>query len=549
MVEANAAGICSKEALQERAQFAELGAELCWKTALFEAQVNSSLDGIVVVDTRGRKVLQNQRMIDLWKLPPHISADSDDARQVQFITQMTRNPQQFFEKVLHLYAHPTEVSRDEIELTNGAVLDRYSSPVVGKDGVHYGRIWTYRDITESWKLEARLRQSQKMEAIGQLAGGVAHNFNNLLTVIRGNSEFLLMSAEQFSSQAADCLKQVVAAADRAAGLTRQLLLFGRKQAMQTQPLNLADVALNLTRMLKRIIGEDIDLQLRHAGRPPFVQADAGMIEQVLVNLVVNAQDAMPHGGQLVISTESICFARADTQVHPEARAGEFICLSVTDAGTGIAPEHLPHIFEPFYTTKDVGKGTGLGLATVYGIVKQHSGWIEVSSQPGSGSTFSIFLPAIPPPASTAATLQIESDLHDGTETILLVEDDAPVRLITRRVLESHGYRICEARSGQEALELWGGRKEEIALLLSDIVLPGGITGRELAEQLLAQRPALKVIFVSGYTADVIGKDTDFFRRSGSQLLHKPCSSRALVEAVRRCLDGKHPAARAVAAGQ
>jgi two-component system cell cycle sensor histidine kinase/response regulator CckA len=530
--------IRSQEALNERAQLSELEEELRWKTAFLEAHVNSSLDGIMVVDNRGKKVLQNQRSIDLWKLPPHIAADSDDAKQIEFIMKMTKNPQQFFEKVVHLNSHPTEVSREEIELTDGTVLDRYSSPAVGKDGVHYGRIWRFRDITESRKLEAQFRQQQKMEAIGQLAGGVAHDFNNLLTVIRGNTEFLLMGAGPFTRQTTDCLKQVVAATDRAAGLTRQLLLFGRKQVMQTQPLNLTDVVGNLTKMLKRIIGENIDLQLRYAGRPPFVRADVGMIEQVLVNLVVNARDAMPHGGQLVISVKSIRFARAETPRHPEARAGAFVCLSVADAGTGIAPEHLPHIFEPFYTTKDLGKGSGLGLATVFGIVKEHLGWIEVSSKLGSGCTFKIFLPAIPPPANTAATPQTEPDLRGGTETILLVEDDDSVRLIARRVLESHGYKIYEARSGREALELWRSRGEEITLLLSDIIMPGGITGRELAEQLLAQRPALKVIFVSGYTADVIGKDTDFFRRSRSHLLHKPCSPRTLLTAIRRCLDGK-----------
>jgi PAS domain S-box-containing protein len=395
-----------------------------------------------------------------------------------------------------------------------------------------------RDITERKQLEQQLRQSQKMDAIGQLAGGVAHDFNNMLAVIRGNAELLLMDPDQHTPETRECLKQVTAASERAANLTRQLLAFSRKQVMQSRPLILNDVMADLTKMLKRIIGEHIDLQCRYAAQLPFVQADAGMIEQVLLNLAVNARDAMPRGGQLLITTTTVSFDAAYARAHPEAGAGEFVCLTVGDTGTGIAPEHLPRIFEPFFTTKEVGKGTGLGLATVYGIVTQHRGWVEVASQPGAGATFKIFLPAIATPASAAATPQAEADLPRGTETILLVEDDYGVRMITRRVLESHGYKICEATAAGEALDLWRSRAEEIALLLTDIVLPQGVTGRDLAEQLRAQRPALKVVFMSGYSADVIGKDTDFFRRTRSSVLQKPISSRALLETVRRCLDVK-----------
>jgi CheY-like chemotaxis protein len=308
--------------------------------------------------------------------------------------------------------------------------------------------------------------------------------------------------------------------------------------MQSRPLVLDNVIADLTKMLKRIIGEHIDLQCRYAAQLPFVQADAGMIEQVLLNLAVNARDAMPRGGHVLITTDTARFDAAYARTHPEASVGEFVCLTVSDTGTGIAPEHLPRIFEPFFTTKELGKGTGLGLATVYGIVKQHQGWIEVASQPGAGATFKILLPAIPTPAWTAATAPIETDLPGGAETILLVEDDYAVRLTTRRVLESRGYKIYEATAAGEALDLWRGHVEEIALLLTDIVMPQGVTGRDLAEQLRAQRPALKVIFMSGYSADVIGKDTDFFRRTQSSFLQKPCSARALLEAVRRSLDGK-----------
>jgi signal transduction histidine kinase/ligand-binding sensor domain-containing protein/ActR/RegA family two-component response regulator len=415
--------------------------------------------------------------------------------------------------------------------------------------------------------EAKLRQSQKMEAIGQLAGGVAHDFNNLLCVIRGNADLVLMDPAQLSEQGTDCLKQITAAADRAANLTRQLLAFGRKQVMQTEPLNLIGVIGNLTKMLKRIIGEDIELRCASGDRLPFIQADVGMIEQVLVNLVVNARDAMPRGGQLVIRTEVIRFGPDYAQTNPEAREGRFVCLSVSDSGTGIAPEHLPHIFEPFFTTKGPGKGTGLGLATVYGVVKQHQGWIEVISNVGTvecqqastisrrdgnnakvlgtrtarhsdgGTTFKIFLPAIELPAPAAPNETDEKRPQGGTETILVVEDDEGVRSLTRRLLEGFGYRTLEAASGRRALESWQDRVEEIDLLVTDMVMPEGVTGRELAEQMRVRRPDLKVVFMSGYSPDVAGKDTEFIHRNGARFLQKPVAPRELLETVRHCLDG------------
>jgi len=395
-----------------------------------------------------------------------------------------------------------------------------------------------RDISARKLLEDQFRQSQKMEAIGQLAGGVAHDFNNMLAVIRGNAELLLMDEDRHTAATNDCLKQITAASERAANLTRQLLAFSRKQVMQSQPLVLNRVIADLTRMLKRIIGEHIDLRCSYAEQLPYVRADAGMIEQVLLNLAVNARDAMPRGGHLLISTDTASFDTAYAKTRPEASAGEFVCVAVTDTGTGIAPEHLPRIFEPFFTTKELGKGTGLGLATAYGIITQHRGWIDVSSQAGAGATFRIYLPVIPSPRVAPVAPQAGTELPGGTETILLVEDDYAVRVITRRVLESRGYKIYEATTAREAVEVWRSRAEEIALLLTDIVMPQGVTGRDLTDELRAQRPTLKVIFMSGYSADVIGKDTEFFRRIKSYFLQKPFSAEVLLQTVRRCLDGK-----------
>jgi two-component system cell cycle sensor histidine kinase/response regulator CckA len=387
--------------------------------------------------------------------------------------------------------------------------------------------------------EEQLRQSQKMEAIGHLAGGVAHDFNNLLAVIRDNTELVLMTGGQLSGTVSDCLTEVVAAADRAANLTRQLLTFSRKQVMQYQPLDLNEVIGNFTKMLKRIISEDVQLQCNYAARLPAVMADVGMLEQVLVNLAVNARDAMPKGGQLLVATETTRLDADYARTHPEAGAGEFVCLSVTDTGTGIDPEHLPHIFEPFFTTKDVGKGTGLGLATVYGIAQQHQGWIEVASKPGLGSTFRIFLPAI----QGSLAIGPETDPAapkpaGGSETILLVEDDEAVRSLTGRVLKHFGYHVHEAASGPQALELWRAHKEEIALVLTDMIMPRHMSGRELIEQLLAERPALKFIIMSGYNGESVSADTTFLRRTRSRFLQKPCDSSTLLRAVREALDEK-----------
>ncbi len=384
--------------------------------------------------------------------------------------------------------------------------------------------------------QEQLRQSQKLEAIGQLAGGVAHDFNNLLAVIRGNTELALLRPGQFGSEATECLNQVVAAADRAANLTRQLLAFGRKQVLQSQALNLNELVANLAKMLKRIIGEHLQLHTAYAPSLPTIQGDPGMIEQVLINLVVNARDAMPQGGQLTIATEEVSFDAGCVRDHPEARPGRFVTLAVRDTGTGISPEHLPRIFEPFFTTKEVGKGTGLGLATAYGTLKQHGGWIEASSQVGVGSTFTLFLPASSAAAGAPTNTTADSEPLRGNENILLVEDEDSVRRLTRRVLETFGYRVLEARSGREALDLSPSQLEQMDLLLTDVIMPGGVTGRELAERLTSERPNLKVVFTSGYSGEVLGHDTEIMRRSKTRFLSKPCSPRELLLAIRQCLD-------------
>jgi two-component system, cell cycle sensor histidine kinase and response regulator CckA len=415
------------------------------------------------------------------------------------------------------------------------------TPVLDQRGEITYFIAVKQDVTERKELESQLRQAQKMEALGQLAGGVAHDFNNLLTVIRGNTELVLLDAGQFSNQARECLQQVVAASERAANLTRQLLTFGSKRVMRPQALDLNEVVRNLTKMLTRIIGENIQMQCAYDTGLPCVQADVGMIEQVLVNLVVNARDAMPRGGQLFIATEKISIEKTQVRVHPEARGGDFVCLNVRDTGTGIRPEHLPRIFEPFFSTKEPGKGSGLGLATVHGIVRQHQGWVQVSTQIGTGTTLRVFLPVIPAPRTGIAHPEAEPSLRGGTEGILLVEDDLAVRLTTHRVLEAFGYHVWEAATGREALGLWSNHAKEIALLLTDMVLPDAINGRELAKQLRAQRSDLKAVFISGYGPEVAFTDKDLLQQNQPYVLQKPCSSQVLLHTLRQCLDDKQPA--------
>jgi CheY-like chemotaxis protein len=289
----------------------------------------------------------------------------------------------------------------------------------------------------------------------------------------------------------------------------------------------------MTKMLQRILGEDIALQAEYAPNLPPVRADVGMLEQVLLNLAVNSRDAMPRGGRLAISTRAQTFSNDDAAHNADMAPGLHVCLGVSDTGSGIAPEVLPRIFEPFFTTKEVGKGTGLGLATVHGIVKQHHGWIEVASEAGRGTAFQIYLPAMTDGRRVAESAPADT-LPRGTETILVVEDESAVRLLVVHLLERCGYSVLQTESGVEALEIWKTHRDEVDLLLTDLVMPGGISGRELAARLLAEKPRLKVVYTSGYSADVAGKAVTLVE--GSNFLQKPYQPFKLAQTVRACLD-------------
>ncbi len=437
-------------------------------------------------------------------------------------------PSQTSQKVQECLATNQPNLRQKVTLAN-RILSWSFFPISSGRVVHcYGA-----DVTEMLSLEAQLRHAQKLESVGQLAAGVAHDFNNLLTVIQGYAECLLNQKQQdaFTHSA---LKQISLASQRAAGLTRQLLTFSRKQVLQPQVLDLNALLKNLLKMISRVVGEHIQIENQYAPDLPCIEADTGMIEQVAMNLVVNSRDAMPNGGTLRISTSTAQFDTEHVSRNPEALPGSFVCLTVSDTGCGMDARTLERIFEPFFTTKAIGKGTGLGLATVYGIVKQHKGWLEVASQPGQGTTFKIYFPTAAEPKSVPATAQDLAEIKSGRcETVFLVEDDAVLRAFVREVLLSHQYRVVEAASGAEALQTWDRMKGQVDLLLTDMVMPNGVSGWELAIQLRKHRADLKVIFSSGYSEEVIGND---FALERAWFLAKPYNPQQLAQMVRRCLD-------------
>ena len=397
------------------------------------------------------------------------------------------------------------------------------------DSALLGRALGY--ATSRQNMRAQLRRAQRMEAMGQLASGVAHDLNNLLTVLNGHAELL---AELWDgSDGLENVQGIRDACERAGQLTRQLLNLNQRQVSQLRPLDLNRVVSDFSRMLRRVLGGEVRLALSLSAQPASALADVGMIEQVLLNLAINARDAMPTGGVLTLETGAAELAGAAV-THPDAYAGSFVTLAVRDTGVGIPPELLGRIWEPFLTTKEMGKGTGLGLSIVQGIVQQHRGWVVVESQPGSGTCFEIYLPRAET-AAEDATAPVAATARRGTERVLLVDDEAPLRQLVRTVLERQGYQVLEARSAVDAIACYEEHGGEVDLLLTDLVMPGGMTGRELAEELIGRAPELAVLLTSGYGADA--GDADAAGRS-LPVLPKPFAPSRLLTAVRHALDAR-----------
>ena len=391
------------------------------------------------------------------------------------------------------------------------------------------------DITEQLKIEAQLRQAQKMEVIGRMAAGIAHEFNNLLTVIQGDVG-LLQAANPSQVDRAALLEQIMQASQRAATFTRQLLAFSRKQVLQPRVLNLSEVVTRTKKMLSRLIGEKFEVTVHCESDIVSLRADEGGLEQVLMNLVLNARDAMANGGVVEINSDLVTLDENAASKNAEARPGTFACIKVTDHGCGMTPQIISRIFDPFFTTKDVGKGTGLGLSTIHGIVKQHEGWVEVVSELGKGSTFKVFLPCCEgaPAQPVLAAQQAAPETGKG-EIILVVEDDVPVRELACMALKKRGYNVIEAANGPEAIEAWKKSPEPIELLLTDMVMPNGMSGGELARELMERNPKLKIIYTSGYSPEILKQDS--LLAQGINFLPKPYDLPALLKAVRLCLDG------------
>lgn len=424
----------------------------------------------------------------------------------------------------------------QVEL--GKAGTRALEAAVAVAGAHDERVFTIciRDVSQKAPAQPTLYQSQRRQLVGSLAGGIAHDFNNILTAVICQIDLALLDKE-LSQQARESLMQAMESARRGAELNAKLLQFSRNTEARPTAVQLTRLVDETVFLLRRGIDRRIGIQFAAPGSdlwPAWV--DEGQFMQVLMSLSLNARDAMPKGGELAISLSVVELDSTAAQWRStEAQAGEFVCLSVSDTGCGIAPEDLLRIYEPFFTTKAIGQGTGLGLSTVYGIVKQHGGWIEVSSKLNIGTKFNIFLPSVVAGVA-AATGGIESKVVGGTETILLVEDEPPVRTLAHVILQRNGYHVLEATSGADALSVWGQHAAKIDLLLTDIIMPQGVSGRELAQKLRAERPGLKVVFVSGYSPDSMEIEAELNEQT--LFMQKPYLPEHLLRSVRQVLDGQ-----------
>jgi PAS domain S-box-containing protein len=591
--------------------------QLLWKTAFFEAKVHSSPDGVLIVDSAGKKILQNQRMIDLWNIPPDFAAETDDHLQLEWVTNQVKNPRQFSEKVAYLHAHPDEISQDEVELIDGRFFDRYSAPVRGQDGKYYGRIWSFRDITErrrsdarfrrlvdsnaqgvlfwnesgdvtgandaflrlvnytredlesgciNWvartppeyadldrraleelaadgacapyekelirkdgsrvhiligsatfednpkeglsfvldlterkKLEKQFLRAQRMESIGTLAGGIAHDLNNILSPILMSIGVLQLTA--IDPEAKRLLSTVEVSARRGADIVRQVLSFARGiegERVEVQPQYLLK---DLERIIKDTFPKNILLSFSVASDTRTILGDPTQVQQILLNLCVNARDAMPNGGNLSVAMED-CFLDAQyVAKNTQAKAGRFVKISVSDSGTGVPPDLQDKIFEPFFTTKELNQGTGLGLSTVMAIVKSHNGIINLYSEPGKGSTFRVYLPAMESASESWSDKPEDAPLPRGNgETILVVDDEASILTVTTQTLQAFGYHVLPATDGAEALAIYAQHRNEIALVLTDIMMPV-MDGNAMIRVLLRINPQVKIITTSGLNAN------------------------------------------------
>jgi signal transduction histidine kinase/DNA-binding response OmpR family regulator len=505
--------------------------ELRWKTTLLEAQMESALDGILVVDDQGKKILQNRRMEEMWKVPPPGGAGKVDAAQAVFDPAYEKNPRQFIEKVAYLNAHPEEAGHDVIELVDGTVLDRYSAPVRDKSGKNYGRIWSFRDITERRKLEAQFRQAQKMESIGMLAGGIAHDFNNILSAILGNLHLARLDAEN-QPELLGYLDNIGQATRRATDLVNQILTFSRQNKQEREPLKLNHVVLEALKLLRASVPATIRIQT-DLTETPTVLANATAIHQVIMNLGTNAWHAMrDRPGTLKMEMNVIEVDADFAAAHPDLHPGRHVRLSVSDTGHGMDPATLERIFDPFFTTKGVGEGTGLGLAVVLGIMQSHDGAITVYSEPGIGTTFHLYFPVFESETTSGETVTEHIPQGRG-EHILFVDDEPALGSVGKKMLERLGYRVTVKLNALETIAAIRDQPGMFDLVITDLTMPG-MDGLKLGSQLRQLQPGLPIILTTGYTG--VMTDEKVREMGFRELIVKPTTARALGEAVHRALN-------------
>ncbi len=503
--------------------------------ALFE----SMPDGIVVMDAGGRITDCNAASARMFEVDAR--GEVVGRNIIDFVVSDDRSRAQ--QKLVQLMREgPNGRSlRLRVQGTRGRSFDAFvnGSLHLDAEGMMQGLVISVRDITDMLRLESQLRQAQKMEAVGQLAGGVAHDFNNLLLGIQGYTDLALHSMEA-AHAAREPLEQVLKASERAGAIVRQLLAFSRRETPSPVVLRLNDVIEGFLKMLGRLIGEHVTVRLDLAADLGNVVADPGQVEQVLVNLCLNSRDAMPDGGTITIETENATLDAAFAATHPGARPGQFVCLRVTDEGEGMSADAMAHLFEPFFTTKRPGRGTGMGLATVYSIVTRHGALIDCASAPGRGTRFCLYFPRTDASPVQAAPDGIPREADTGTETLLVVEDDEMVRSLAQRILCDAGYTVLPACGGEEALELFRRRGADVALALIDVVMPG-MNGRLVAQALHEMQPSLPILFSSGYDFHMLD-DASFPSGPRAEIIHKPYRARDLLRRVHDALHGTPGAA-------
>ncbi len=504
---------------------------------LLRATLNATPDGIIVVNKQRRVTHVNRQFYQMWHIPEALQTTDDEQSLLSFVLDQLKNPDEFLAEVNALYKSEL-TDFEEIHFKDGRVFERYSSPVILGDK-EVGRVWDLRDVTERkrteeerTKLQSQLFQSQKMEAVGILAGGVAHDFNNMLGAIIGYAE-LLMQGMDSGDPIRKNLAKILDAGQRSASLTRQLLAFARKQAVSPVVFDLNGAVEDLLKMLRRLIGENIELAWLPAKTACIVTMDPSQLDQILANLCVNARDAIANVGRLSIKTETVFKDEFSCKAHVDCVPGDYVMLSVSDNGCGMEKETADHIFEPFFTTKKLGHGTGLGLATVYGIVKQNKGFINLYSELGDGTTFNIYLPR----HGTQPAIESAESAHkiprSRGETILLVEDDPTLLEMGLMMLQRLGYTVLSAAAPSEAVRLVEDVDIKLDLFITDVVMPE-MNGRELAERLMAIRPDMKHLFMSGYTADIIAHQGVL--DEGVNFISKPFTLKELSIKIRRVLD-------------